>query len=489
MTTPAPPRAAPLDAATKWFYGAGSISFGVKDNGFSYLLLLFYNQVVGLPAKTVGLAILIALLWDAFLDPLVGQVSDNWRSRLGRRHPFMYAAALPVAVSYLALWNPPAWSQQALFFYLLGVAIVIRTFISFYEVPSSALAAELSSGYDERTVLLSYRYFFGWVGGLTLNYLAFAVFFVPDAAHKVGQLNPAGYARYGLTAAVVMFVAILVSAAGTHKRIPTLRQPPQRRPSPAQLAREMVATLSNRSFLALMLAGIATAMAAGLVASLNNYFNTFFWQFTARQISWFTLGVYLSAILALVAAPRLAMRFGKRPVAMTLLVCSVVVGVGPLLLRVAGLFPPNHSTALFAIILCTSIVSTAFGIGSATMVSAMIADVVDASELETGRRSEGLFFAAAAFVQKSVSGFGILGATFVIDLIHLNPKADPATIPAEVTRNLALVYAPTIVGLYSLSLLLLLGYRITRQTHEETLARLAAEAEELQHHPAVEAPG
>ena len=105
--TPTPASDRRLSIPTRLFYGVGSVAFGVKDNGFSFLLLLFYNQVIGLTATKVGLAILIAMLVDAFLDPIVGQISDNWRSRWGRRHPFMYAAALPVAVSYLLLWSPP----------------------------------------------------------------------------------------------------------------------------------------------------------------------------------------------------------------------------------------------------------------------------------------------------------------------------------------------------------------------------------------------
>ena len=144
---------------TKIFYGLGSVAFGVKDNGFQTILLPFYNLVLHLPAQLVGLAIFIALLFDAFLDPIVGQISDNLHTRWGRRHPLMYLSALPVAVSYLLLWNPPALSQGALFVYLILVAILVRTFITFYEIPSSALSAELTQDYDQRTSLLSYRYF------------------------------------------------------------------------------------------------------------------------------------------------------------------------------------------------------------------------------------------------------------------------------------------------------------------------------------------
>jgi GPH family glycoside/pentoside/hexuronide:cation symporter len=469
--------APPLDLRTKLFYGFGSVSFGVKDNGFSYMLLLYYNQVVGLAAPLVGLALMVALVVDAVVDPLIGQVSDNLRTRLGRRHPFMYAAALPVAVSYLALWNPPHWGQQALFLYLIGTAVVIRVFISFYEVPSSALSAELTTNYDERTSLLSYRYFFGWVGGLTMNYLAFAVLLAPDASHKVGQLNPIGYSKYGLIASIVMFCAILISAAGTQRRAAKLNIPPKRRLPVRQAAREMSETLSNRSLLFLLAGLVFYAMAGGLGASLNIYFNTFFWEFTARQISVFTAGVYLSAMIALPAAPLLSRRFGKRPVFMSFIALSVAIGVGPLLLRLAGLFPPNHSFALMVTIFFTSVISTALGIVAATMSSSMIADVVEAAELKTKRRSEGLLFAASAFIGKAVSGFGILGASMVVTLIHLRATNDPASVPPSVVSHLGELYCPLIIGLYACTIALMFGYKITRKSHEETLVQLAAEAE------------
>jgi len=101
-----------LSRSTKLLYGFGSVAFGIKDQGFAYLLLLYYNQVLGLPEDWIGLGILVALVLDAFIDPVVGYASDNLHSRWGRRHPFMYAAALPVAVSYYLLWTPRRASRR-----------------------------------------------------------------------------------------------------------------------------------------------------------------------------------------------------------------------------------------------------------------------------------------------------------------------------------------------------------------------------------------
>jgi Na+/melibiose symporter-like transporter len=467
-----------VDRPTRWLYGSGSVAFGVKDNGFSYFLVFFYNQVMGVPAQLVAIAALIALIWDACIDPLIGQLSDNTRTRWGRRHPYLYAAALPFALAYLALWNPPHITGMALWGYLLVTAIVIRTLSSLFEVPSSALAAEFSTGYEQRSVLLSYRFFFGWVGGLTVNYLAYAVFLTPDATHRVGQLNPAGYAHYGMAAAAIIFVFILISAIGTHRHIPNLMPPPPRRNlTPVRALGEMRETLSNRSFLFLLASSVTGAMAAGMGASLNVYFNTYFWEFTSKQISYLTLGVYLSAVFALIAVPILSRRFSKRTITRLMMVLSVGTGLTPLVLRLMGLMPPNHSPLLLEIIFCTSVAGVTFGITSSTAGSSMIADVVETSQLKTGRRSEGLFFAASAFVAKSTSGFGILAASTIVAAVHLTPGADPAKVPPEVMRQFAMIYVPTIIALYATAFALLSGYRITRASHAETLAQLAAEAE------------
>lgn len=476
-----PPVGGGLSVPTKLFYGLGSVAFGVKDQGFSYLLLIFYNQVVGLPSATVGLAIMIALMFDSFLDPIMGQVSDNWRSRWGRRHPFMYTAAIPVALSYLLLWNPPqGWSHQALFFYLIAVAIVIRSFITMYEIPSSALAAELTGDYDERTKVMSYRYFFAWWGGLTMTLLALKVFLTPDAEHPVGQLNPAGYVNYGYVAAAVIFGAIVISALGTHNQIPRLRIPPARKLTLGQLAREMAGTLSHRSFLVLMGAGLFNAMAGGLVLSLNLYFNTFFWQLPSAQIAVLAGANFISAALAFAFAAPLAKRIGKKQAAQITKVLAFLISITPISLRLLGVFPDNSSPALLPILFVQAVFSTGFSIISAILISSMIADVVEDSELQTGRRSEGLFFAAAAFVQKAVSGVGIFASSMILLAVGFPQNAQPGQVGDGVVANLGLTYLFVLGGLYGAAIACVSLYRITRDSHAENIRKLAAQAEQVE---------
>ena len=412
-----------LSTWTRVLYGVGAVAFGVKDNGFSYFLLLYYNQVLGLPESWVGFGIMLALVADAVFDPLVGYLSDHLHSSWGRRHPFMYAAGIPVAVSYWFLWNPPAGlSTGQLFAYFLAVAMLVRLCIAIYEIPSASLLPELTEHYDERTSALSHRFFFGWCGGLAMAVVAYAVFLQPDAKHPVGQLNPDGYHHYGLVASLTMLAAIVISAVGTHDRIPYLRRPPARRREGIGSAfHDLRETLGNRSFLALFASGVFGAMAAGLTAALGIYFFTYFWELTPIQISVFVLSGFVSAVFAVAAATPLSRRVGKKASAIGVSLVAVIVAPAPVALRLFGWLPPNGAPSLLLVLLAFNVATITLAIMSGILTSSMVADIVEDSEVSTGRRSEGVFVAANSFVAKAVSGIGIFATKL------LGPSAFHAT--------------------------------------------------------------
>ncbi|MDO9223932.1 MAG: MFS transporter [Caulobacter sp.] len=474
---------------TKILYGFGSIAFGIKDNGFRVFLLLFYNQVVGLPASQVALAIMVAMLIDCLIDPVIGHISDHWRSRWGRRHPFMYASALPVALSFLLLWNPPLdWDPRALFWYLVVVAVIIRTFITLYEIPSSAMSAELTTDYTERSAILGWRYFFAWWGGLALTVVMFFVFLRPTPEYPIGQLNRDGYAHYGYLAAALMFISIIVSAAGTHRFIPWLPQPaPDRGLTLGQTLKEVGRTLAIRPFIVITGVGLLAAIAQGVSFSLAFYFSTYFWELNSAWTGLLVMDSFFSSAIALMAAPMLTKRSGKKKAGGMLLAASVLVGFIPLALRVLGLFPDNGEmiagTAIPTIVpwlFLDGVVRGILGITAAILITAMLADVVEYSEQRTGRRNEGLFFAFTSLVQKAVSGVGVMVAGVLLTIVSFPQGAKPSEVDPEVIRNLALVYMPTLALLYGAALAVMTAYNITREGHEATVAELAARAEAVE---------
>ncbi len=459
------------DLPTKLFYGFGAVANGAKSNGFNYLLLFFYSQVVGLPADWVSYGIFIALLFDAVSDPLVGYLSDNFRSRWGRRHPFMYASAIPVAVAFYFLWSPPDLEPQALFLYFVVTAVVIRTLITFYEIPSTALVAELTEDYDQRTRFMSFRYFFGWWGGLTMAVLAYLVF-LPES--KGGLEYVAGWRNYGLAASVIICVSILVCALGTHRHIPHLKQAPVSTGFSARRSLgELKETLSNGSFLVLFVSALFTAVAAGVSTTLSVYYARHFWELTSSQIGYLQFPYFASAFLALLFAPWASRVMGKKQAAITITTISVVMAPMPYILRMLGWFPENGTDTLFYTLMVFNTLEVTLIIASSILISAMIADVVEDSEVATGRRSEGIFFAANSFAQKAVNGLGVIVAGQILAYVQFPTQAKPGEVPTSTLFDLAGIYIPTLWTFYLIAIVVLCFYRINRDTHADNLRKLA----------------
>ena len=458
--------------STKLYYGFGAVAYGAKSNGFNYLLLFFYSQVVGLPPEWVSFGIFIALMVDAISDPLVGHLSDNLRSRWGRRHPLMYVAGVPAAAAYYFLWAPPAWDPDSLFIYFVTLAILIRTLLTFYEIPSTSLAAELTDDYDQRTRFMSFRFFFGWWGGLTMALLVYLVF-LPES--KGGMEYVEGWRNYGLAASIVIGVSIYVSAFGTHRHIPHLRQPPP--PKPFNFRRtlgELRETLSNRMFLILFAAGLFSAMAAGVNTSLGIYFARHFWELTTEQMGTLQLPYFLSALVALVLAPRVSHWLGKKQATIIISLITLVLTPLPPILRYFGWFPDNGTAELYYALLVFYTIDVTFMIMVATIAAAMFADVVEDSELRTGRRSEATFFAANSFAQKAVNGLGVVVAGQILAWVNFPASAKPGDVPQETLYELAFAFAPAIWVFYLVSVGLLSFYQISREKHEDNLRQLAA---------------
>ena len=456
----------------KLAHGSGAAAFGIKNGGFDYFLLLFYGTVVGLEPGLVGLAILIALVIDAISDPLVGYWSDNFRSRWGRRHPFMYAAALPVALSYFLLWNPPDWGQTGLFLYLTIIAVLIRTFITFYETPSSALIPEITADYEERTSLQSYRLLFGWSGGNLMTIVMFGVLLTGE----LGMRDRDAYATYGIIASVLIFATIMISALGTHHKIPDFHRPVEtgERYSVARIFREMIQTLSEKSFVALFFATMLFAVASGLSAALAFLMLNYFWGFSEFQIFIWTCTVFLSALLGFLVAPWTTRRLGKKRATIVLGLLAFTIQPMPVLLRLAGLMPENGDPLLFPLVLAINVVDLSLIIAVQAVAFSMIADLVESNEVRTGRRSEGVYYAAVTFTRKTTQGLGVLAAGLILSFIDFPEGAEPSSVSQEVLWQLGTLYAPALLAIYLAALFCIARYRIDKAEHEENLRRLAA---------------
>lgn len=457
-------------------HGLGSIAYGVKDNGFATFLLLFYNQVIGLDAGVVGAAIMVALFADALVDPIIGELTDRTRSRWGRRLPWLYGAPIPLAIMWMLLWSPPEMSDAATIGWLIAFAIIVRALVSMCEVPSVAIVPELTADYDERTVVMRYRFLFGWGGGLLILLLAYGVFF----GGPKGLVDPAGYFPYALTGALMMAGAVMISAAGQHKRI-AVSNLADAKPagSIGDILREMKKTLSNRAFLWLIFAALFGFINQGITFSMTNYMLGFFWKFDQGEMITYVFLLFGTMIAAFLLVAPLSKALGKREGAIVAGAISLTVNTAMYFAWIQGVFPglPGKPSAevMFALVF----VSNTFAIILMILSSSMMADVVEASQSETGRRSEGLFFAGYFFMQKCATGIGIFIAGQILSYAAFPAAAKPGEVGVDVLTSLAWGYMLAVLVIGTMGLIVTRQFPISRADHEARLALLddAARAE------------
>lgn len=464
-------------------YAVGQISPSVKGNLLGAFLLYYYNQVLGLSPGLAGLALAIALVVDAVSDPLLGYLSDHTRSRWGRRHPYIYASLVPSAVFYYWLLTASFGdSQTALFLQLLLLVTGLRVAWTFYQVPREALGAELSKDYQQRNQLHGLNSFFGWIGGASIAYATQAWFLGGSYDNEAGYRELAGWGTG------IILLTSVVFALGTHRNIRELEQPVERRSASMRaIAREILETLNHRSWLMLFFAGMVFSVYVGLIQGLSIYFNRFLWEWAPSDIAIFAIADLAAAMGISVFAGTLARGWDKKALAVRLFVVSIVLGPLLMVLRLADiwfglpLLPPNGPQygPLWWVMLVHSIITASMGVLAFILVGSMTADVVEDSQRQTGKRSEGLFFAGPNLAQKAVSGLGFIIKGSILTAVGFSGAETDAEKAAAV-ENLAAVFVVLGVLLPAAALWIFARYEITRDLHEENLQQLGyRRAEEM----------
>lgn len=459
-----------LSLHTKFAYGIGNLAERLKNAGFDTFLFFYFTQVMGLSGSLTGVAILIALIFDAITDPLIGSLSDNWKGRGGRRHPFMYAAALPLAIAYVALFNPPtSFGQMGLFIWLTLGAIAVRAAMTLYHVPYLALGAELSDDYHERTTIVSWRTVLGFTLSAAFSMLAFLVFFPETAEFENGMLNPEGYPLYALITGVIMMIVVWYSAFGTRDQIARLSKAPDNPPrlSVSRIWSEFSSIWANVSFRAAFLGSTAYAAFFGIVVTLGTHINIFFWGLSTKQLPLLILPVVIGFILGSLLVGPLHKRFDKMPTLIAGCVITMVTGNMPVVLRLLGMFPDNDSSLLLPTLMAFSLVTmTAAGVNFVSSGS-MMADVTEEHTLNTGEEKQGIVFSAMSFSGKFASGFGHFVAGVGLDLVAFPLEAKPSSISSEAISGLGMLSVSAVV-FSLLAVNFLRSYSITLKTQLET---------------------
>ena len=456
---------------TKLAFGVGATAEQVCLRSFGLFALLYYNQVLGLPATLAGAALTIALLFDAINDPLIGSLSDRFRSkRFGRRHPFLFVAPLPVAICYFFVFNPPeGLGGTGLFVYFTVMSILLRSFMTLFFVPHLAMGGELSKNYTERSKIMSYNNFGGYIGGAGIYWIALTYFFAATPDTPNGMLARPGYEQMGLFAGVFTLVVLYACAWFTRDRIPTLTQPRERAApfSFGAFFRDLQRAFTNRNYVYLLLGFFLLSVMLGTREGFNNYMNLFYWELVPAQMRFYVVGLTIAYAAAFFLTFQLHRRFDKRPIIVVSALGLSVLPALPVMLRLVGWFPENGAPALFPLLVVFSALGSACGAVLNISVMSALADIADENELKHGNRQEGILYSARTFFAKADHALGLFLAGIVLDMIAFPRNAQPGEVAPGVLHLLGLVDSPYTILPGVLAAALYAGYRINKARHRE----------------------
>ena len=413
----------------KFSLGLGQAAAMGTHNALTTLANPIYNVTMGMNPAYLSTLTFVQRFWDAFMDPFVGRFSDNLRSRWGRRRPLIFLAALPMAAGFASLWFfPRGISEKGLVVYFLLTSLLFYFFHSFFFVPLTALQIESTADYHERTRVASVVGICMWGFTVTNQWL------FPLAQSRVFSDSVTGVRWVTAGAAVLFATMALAPALFVKERAPQARSLPVDKQPFFQALRE---TWRNRDFALLLGIRSISQLGYSIVAVLGFYLNCYLvHDGDIRAASfvqgWLGTAYVVGSVGAFWLFRLLALRLGKQR---TLQIAAGVLIAGAIAKLIV--YQPGWRW-LQIIVPATNGVALA---GISLLTTAMLADIVSADELATGRQREGLYCSVLSWLDKVGSSTGGLVSGFLLVWIGFNAKLTGGHQSAETLLWMKWLYA------------------------------------------------
>ena len=446
----------------KTIYGSGALADGMATAVLGFLFF-YMTAVCGLSGAMAGASFVIALLIDSIADPLIGSFSDNTSTLFGRRHPWMLAAALPLALSLGLLFSPPAiLTSWGLFAYMTLATVGVRVSLSLFAVPHVALGAELSDDYVERSNIVAYRTAFNVIATIAGPLLIYKVF----THNSSGLLHRGGYVPFAWVSAAIALLAAVTCVLGTRHVISRLHIVAPKGGQPLlRFLREIAEIFRNRNFIILFVGSLIYFASQGLRDQLNLHYAVFFWKFSNEALFAIQVAGAAGAVFGFPLTWWLQRHVEKHHLlVITLVVTCTGAALAPLF-RIADILPASGPGLLIPILVLKALDGAGQVIIGVTYYS-LTADAADEHEYLFHARREGLFFAGLAFSNKAASAIGGLVAGLALDWIAfpsaIAEKGASLHIPAPTIIELALIAGPATAVFMALPGFLVLLIRFNR---------------------------
>ena len=437
-----------LPRLIKVAFGAGDLGFSLTSTIVGTYFAIFLTDAVGIAPAVAAIAIFLGRTWDYVNDPLIGYLSDRTRTRWGRRRPYLLFGAIPFAAVFTLMWWRPPLSGIGLAVYYAAAYILFDTGATLVYMPYFALTPELTSDYDERTSLTTYRMFFSIFGSL----LAFTLpsLIVGDFRAENATRILANGALFGLVSALPLIMLFFVIRE---------RKDYAEAPQPKLLA-SLKSAMKNPPFLFGLGIYLFTWFTMDIMQGTILYYLTYCVR-RQDQSAIFMAAIFVTAILSLPLWNWISGRWNKKTayiggVAFWAVVQLLLVTLGP------------GSGMVVILALC---VLAGIGVGAAHVLPwSILPDAVEWDEWKTGERHEGTYYSLVTLAQKIASSFAIPLVLLVLGISGY--RAGSTEQPASVVLAIRLVTGPLPAAVLCLGILCAALYPMSRQMHARILAEI-----------------
>lgn len=407
--------------ADKVAYGVGNLSYGIMLQMVSAYIVFYGSVIIGLPGKLIGLIVGLGTIWDAITDPVMGYVSDHTRLKhFGRRHLYILIGTFGMAIFGLMIFTIDSSLSVPIKAILLGInLLMLKTFSTVYATPYMALGAELSSNYDERTSIQSYKTIFFVISMIFPTIISMLIFFRPTAAYPKGQMNPAAYVNMGWTGAAITLIAGLVCYFSTKKYIPNLPKAAPKSSKGVQMLNvyySFFELLKNKDYRAVVFGYMFTNIASAMVASIGLHMFTYTYNMSNVSMSMLFGAMFVAAAATQPLWIKITQEKEKKG---AVIMGAYAMMVSAILFIVA--LPFRAVVSSYPIILLPIMALMGFGMGGMLLLPySMVADTTDLGELNTGKRNEGMYLGCMTFAYKLSQAIAVFLFGIALDMIRFN---------------------------------------------------------------------
>ena len=467
-----------IPVRTKLLFSTGAFQEATVSAG-GLVTVLFYNQILGVAPSLCGTAFLIASLVDGISDPLVGAISDHFRSRWGRRHPLMLASALPLAITFYFLYQPiDGLSEIGYFIWLTAFLVLMRLAITFYNIPHDALGAELTDDYNERSSVFGYNAVAASLTAILMAGVVYFVIFPTTPEYENGLLNASRYYILAGMGAIIIAVSVVACTVGTMDQIPYIHSVDLREKIDyRKFFRELGILLSNHSYIAACLSLLTIYAGLGILGVVSTYAYVYVYEISTEQMMIGGLAKLPGVLTALPLLAFFSKRMDKKQIFILTSATMCILVSLPHNLKMMEWFPGNESPFLLVGLFLPLLLGYLIFPVSTIIIDSQLVDIADEHEYNTGARAEGIVFSVRSFAIKATSGFGGFIAGFGLEYIGFPDNAEVGSLQPETITGLLALNGPLYLLLYAVAIGFMSFYRIDKRRHEEMLVELEARRE------------